>query len=154
MSLRKIRKKIQTVGACRRFPHTNHIPAWKAVAAAIGESQEQRILVQDLRPLPESLEWRLGQSYLRRSGNAAFIIDPEPVPFLINNDGMQSMRAAEILIAALDAAEAQGKRTTEIVTLELGIGVGLFARFFLDHFRQLCREAGKDYYERLHYILG
>ena len=40
----------------------------------------------------------------------------------------------------------------EIFVLELGIGVGLFARFFLDRFRELCRDAGKDWYDRLTYI--
>src|SRR5262249_10174813 len=34
----------------------------------------------------------------------------------------------------------------------LGIGTGLFARFFLDVFRDLCWRNGKDYYHRLTYI--
>jgi hypothetical protein len=38
------------------------------------------------------------------------------------------------------------------LVLELGIGVGLFARFFLNAFRQLCQQQGKDYYERLTYV--
>jgi hypothetical protein len=36
--------------------------------------------------------------------------------------------------------------------LELGIGVGLFARSFLDLFQRRCATAGKDYYRRLCYI--
>ena len=43
--------------------------------------------------------------------------------------------------------------TTQAGTvLELGIGIGLFARFFLDRFRELCACSGKDYYERLCYV--
>ncbi len=34
----------------------------------------------------------------------------------------------------------------------MGIGVGLFARYFLDHLRTLCRQHRTDYYERLTYI--
>src|SRR5207244_743617 len=36
--------------------------------------------------------------------------------------------------------------------LELGIGVGLFARYFLDWFRALCDREAKDYYDRLCYV--
>src|SRR5208282_107211 len=32
------------------------------------------------------------------------------------------------------------------------IGVGLFARYFLDNIRDLCRRHRKDYYDRLTYI--
>jgi tetratricopeptide (TPR) repeat protein len=38
--------------------------------------------------------------------------------------------------------------------LELGIGVGLFARFFLDEFQNLCLKNGEDYYDRLCYVAG
>ena len=38
--------------------------------------------------------------------------------------------------------------------LELGIGVGLFARFFLDAFKEKCAQEGKDYYHRLTYVAG
>src|SRR5262249_48628262 len=39
----------------------------------------------------------------------------------------------------------------EIHVLELGIGVGLFARYFLDHQQELRRQDQKDYYQRLIY---
>jgi tetratricopeptide (TPR) repeat protein len=38
------------------------------------------------------------------------------------------------------------------VVLELGIGLGLFARYFLDAFRDLCAERGANYYDRLTYV--
>src|SRR5262249_14254578 len=40
----------------------------------------------------------------------------------------------------------------DLFVLELGIGVGLFARYFLDALRDLCLQHGKDYYDRLTYI--
>lgn len=36
--------------------------------------------------------------------------------------------------------------------LELGVGIGLFARFFLDRFRELCIEHEQDWYDRLLYV--
>src|SRR5262249_33760886 len=40
----------------------------------------------------------------------------------------------------------------DLFVLELGIGVGLFARYFLDAFRDLCDRHHKDYYGCLTYI--
>jgi tetratricopeptide (TPR) repeat protein len=94
----------------------------------------------------------LGQEYLRLRGNKAFLSDVSPVPFVVNNDGTVSRNAAEVFFAALLAAEQQGTLEGEIFVLELGIGVGLFARFFLDTMRELSRRHKKDYYDRLTYI--
>jgi hypothetical protein len=41
-----------------------------------------------------------------------------------------------------------------LFVLELGISVGLFARFFLDPFKTLCASEGKDYYRRLTFVAG
>ena len=113
-------------------------------------------------PLAQSLERDLGQQYLRQRGNKAFISDSSPVPFVINNDGTLSRHAAEVFVASLIEADkkdphpqplsqgARGERG-EIHVLELGIGVGLFARYFLDHMQELSRQHKKDYYQRLTY---
>ena len=98
------------------------------------------------------LEWLLGQEYLRQRGNKAFLSDASPVPFVVNNDGALSVNAAEVFFASLVAADKGGELEDDIYVLELGIGVGLFARYFLDHVRELCRRNKKDYYERLTYI--
>src|SRR5688572_17238064 len=130
----------------------------KAAPTSLGEqvlahAQSGREVVQDFCPLADSLEWELGQEYLRERGNKAFISDAWPVPFVINNDGNLSRHAAEVLFASLLAAEKDGSLTErDIYVLELGIGVGLFARFFLDHFRDLCTSQKKDFYDRLCYI--
>ena len=109
-------------------------------------------MIQDFVPLAKSLEWELGQQYLRERGNKAFISDASPVPFVINNDGTLSRNTAEVFFASLMEAEKAGPLEEEIFVLELGIGVGLFARYFLDSFRDLCRTNKKDYYDRLCYI--
>ncbi len=126
--------------------------ATAAAERVLAHAQSGRDVVQDFVPLAESLEWELCQEYLRQRGNKAFISDASPVPFVINNDGALSRHAAEIFFASLQAADQNGTLEEEIVVLELGIGVGLFARFFLDALRELCRKHDKDYYHRLTYL--
>ncbi len=118
----------------------------------LAHAQAGREVVQEFVPLASSLEWILGQEYLRQRGNKAFLSDAAPVPFLVNNEGTLSKNAADVFFASLRDAEERGVLEDEIVVLELGIGVGLFARYFLDHLRTLCRQHKKDYYERLTYI--
>jgi tetratricopeptide (TPR) repeat protein len=120
--------------------------------AILAKAQSGRDVVQDFVPLADSLEWQLGQEYLRQRGNKAFLSDASPVPFVINNDGTLSRNAAAVFFASLVDAEEAGTLEEEIFVLELGIGVGLFARYFLDALRELCDKEKKDYYERLTYI--
>jgi len=121
-------------------------------ATILAKAQSSRAVIQDFVPLAESLEWQLGQEYLRQRGNKAFLSDASPVPFVINNDGTLSRNAAQVFFASLQDAEEKGPLEDDIFVLELGIGVGLFARYFLDTFRDLCQEHKKDYYDRLCYI--
>src|SRR5689334_24868250 len=99
-------------------------------ADILADAQAQRVVLQDFCPLAESLEWELGQEYLRERGNKAFISDASPVPFVINNDGTLSRAAAEVFFASLQAAAQKQPVQGDIFVLELGIGVGLFARYF------------------------
>ena len=118
----------------------------------LAHAQAGREVIQEFVPLAESLEWVLGQQYLRERGNKAFISDASPIPFVINNNGTLSRNAAEIFYASLVEAEKDGTLEDDIFVLELGIGVGLFARFFLDHFKDLCLKHRQDYYDRLCYV--
>src|SRR5262245_19660420 len=117
----------------KRAKSDEKLPA-KATSAEqlLANDQSSREVVQDFVPLAESLEWELGQRYLREAGNKAFISDSSPVPFLVNNDGTLSKNAATLFFENLRAAEKAGSLEESIYVLELGIGVGLFARFFLD----------------------
>src|SRR5437867_1729718 len=123
-----------------------------SAVAILAAAQSNREVIQDFVPLAESLEWQLGQEYLRQRGNAAFLSDATPVPYVINNDGTLSRHAADVFFASLQDAEEAGTLEEDIFVLELGIGVGLFARYFLDAFRGLCAQHKKDYYQRLTYI--
>jgi tetratricopeptide (TPR) repeat protein len=135
--------------------HTEPTAPGPALATSIlSEAQADRVLIQDYCPLADSIEWNLGQRYLHERGSGAFLGDASPVPYVINNDGTLSRHAAHVAFAAARAADQAGTLERDIFVLELGLGVGLFARFFLDTFRDLCDQHGKDYYDRLTYLAG
>lgn len=133
-------------------PFTSRWGSALSPADIIADAQGGRLLLEEYRPLTESLAWELGQQYWLQRGSQAFISDSDRVPFVVNNDGSLSMRAAELLFTSLQVAEEAGTVEEDIFVLELGIGVGLFARYFLDWFRHLCDAAGKDYFDRLCYV--
>jgi tetratricopeptide (TPR) repeat protein len=120
------------------------------LASLLGASQSDRAVLQDFTPLAASLEWELSGRYFSRRGSLAFLTAHIPVPYTVNNHGTPSRQAAEVFFAALTSGEIVSHG--EIVILELGIGLGLFARYFLDAFRDLCTQRGADYYDRLTYV--
>jgi tetratricopeptide (TPR) repeat protein len=103
-------------------------------------------LVQDYRPVAQSLEWQLSRLSWNREGINPFA--DNSVPYLVNNDGRLSADAAAVLFANCEEA---GSADSPIRVLELGAGSGLFARYFLDEFRDLCRRGSRDFYHRLLY---
>ncbi|VTR91661.1 tetratricopeptide repeat protein : Uncharacterized protein OS=Delftia acidovorans CCUG 274B GN=HMPREF9701_05386 PE=4 SV=1: TPR_16 [Gemmata massiliana] len=127
--------------------------SYRAGASSIvhlfGTAQSDRIVLQDFTPLADSLEWELGARYFARRGSDAFFTERVPVPFVVNNNGLHSRHAAEVLFSALTFDETP---VEQIIVLELGIGLGLFARYFLDAFRDLCIARGADYYDRITYV--
>src|SRR5271163_3274123 len=80
----------------------------------LAKAQSNRDIIQDFVPLADSLEWNLGQEYLRQRGNKAFLSDASPVPFVINNDGTLSRNAAEVFFASLIDADKKAPLEDEI----------------------------------------
>jgi hypothetical protein len=64
-------------------------------------AQGERLVIQDYCPFPQSIEWEFGQRYLGERGSKAFLHDLMPVPYVINNDGTLSLRAATLLFTSL-----------------------------------------------------
>ena len=112
--------------------------------------QTGRFEIQGFCPLANSIDWELGQLYWEKYG--CWALTGSDVPFLVNNDGNLSGGAADLLFTGLAEAEREGRLENKIFALELGVGLGLFARYFLDEFRRLCAQHEKDYYERLCYV--
>ena len=107
-----------------------------------------RHLIEDLRPMAQSLEWRLSAWSWARLGVRPFTSGE--VPYLVNNDGRLSRDAAALFFINCLETEPPGDR---IVVLELGAGTGLFARYFLDEIQLLCERESRDYYDRLRYLV-
>src|SRR5271154_2887413 len=103
----------------RLSPFATAVPVEsKSMAEAIlAKAQAGRAIIQDFVPLADSLEWQLGQEYLRQRGNKAFLSDASPVPFVINNDGTLSRNAAEVFFTSLLEAEKAGTLEPEIFVL-------------------------------------
>ena len=110
-----------------------------------------RTVLQEFRPLPESLYWELGHCFWQHLGVQSFL--GGRVPYRVTNDGNLSRKAATVLFDSLSAAAAGQPIDPNIRVLELGAGSGLFARHFLDEFQALCQERGRDYYDRLLYLV-
>ena len=105
-------------------------------------------LLQDYLPVAQSLEWQLARLYWNHDG--VFPFADGSVPYLVNNDGRLSADAAAVLFANCVEADPENG---PIRVLELGAGSGLFARYFLEEFRDLCREGNRDFYERLSFYV-
>lgn len=106
-------------------------------------------VLQDFRPLHESLEWVLLRAYYERVGAGAFIRGE--VPFGVTSSGQLSEDAAAILLASLESMPRAGG---PIRCLELGPGSGLFAKLLLDALRRRCGEQRRDYYDRIMLVLA
>ncbi len=116
-------------------------------AEAIGNASVRWQLIEDYRPIAESLECRLATLQWVRQGTLPFA--QGHVPFAVNNNGRLSENAAALLFAnCLETAPPD-----RILVLELGAGTGLFARYFLDEFRRLCERGSRDFYQRLSYYV-
>jgi tetratricopeptide (TPR) repeat protein len=122
----------------------------KSPAEALAQVATEPTEIEDFRPLGEGLEWRLAEAYWDQAGVLPFVRND--VPYLVNNSGRLSANAAALVLAAL--AEAPAPLPERIVMLELGAGVGLFARHFLDAFAAECRRANSNLYDRLTYVVS
>ena len=133
-------------------PSTSQAPFSEATAEpppATAPSAEP-VVLQDWTPLHRCLDWQLGQMAFQQRGSQAFTT--QEVPNLINQGGLAAYRSAEVLFAHCVELDSAGELEAEIVVMEMAIGLGLFAVQVLDRFAVLCREHGRDYYDRLTYL--
>jgi tetratricopeptide (TPR) repeat protein len=125
--------------------HLDGPVAGTAPDTALAGVQIERTMLQDYAPLDRSLEHLISQLAWSQAGVAAFSVDR--VPHAVTSGGNLSQAAARLFYA--HCAETNPAGTLEI--LELGAGIGLFARHFLDAFQDTCRSNGRDFYHRLMY---
>lgn len=107
-------------------------------------------MLEQYRPMGQSLDWELGQLFYLKRGHHGFL-DGE-VPYLVNNDGMLSTQAARLFFAGLEERRRTGAIPVKLQVLEFGSGSCLFARGFVRAFERICRQHGTDYCDRLWYV--
>jgi tetratricopeptide (TPR) repeat protein len=120
------------------------------VAISFGLPEAAGTVLQDFVPLAESLEWITGQRVWKLLGARAFFRGE--VPFRVTSCGPLPRAAALTLFRTLDRLDTAGEVPETVNVLEIGVGLGLFARAFLDQFQELCHRFAKDYYDRLCYV--
>jgi len=109
---------------------------------SLGKTTATQKIIQEFRPISQSLEWDLARLHWSKAGLLPFV--ENSVPFIINNSGRLSELAAAVLFNSCEESHSE-----KIQLLELGAGTGLFARYFLDAFKSACEQEGRDYYDRL-----
>lgn len=118
-------------------------------SAESAATSQGRVLLQDSRPIAQSLEWELSREYWRERGVTPFI--EAAVPYVVHNSGEAARAAAKVLLAACESLATRG---SPIRILELGAGIGLFARHLLDDFQELCRDQQLPHYEHLQFFVS
>jgi tetratricopeptide (TPR) repeat protein len=109
-------------------------------------------VIQDYCQICESIDWQLSRIYWSNIGVAAFTSGE--IPYVVTNEGSQAANAVDLFILSANAAASSGNLEPTIYVLELGVGVGLFAKLFLDFLEVKCRQLGVDYYDRTRYIVS
>ncbi len=105
------------------------------------------VLLQDWTPMSRCLDWRIGRMAWNVLGGQLFA--DGDVPTLAHDSGTHSKRCAALLFGWCKQQQAADALPERIVVVEYAIGTGLFLRYLLDAFAELCEEAGDDFYDRL-----
>ena len=107
----------------------------------------------------DSCIWRFNQLYWQALSHWEVATGREYEQSLPGGESdARNTEAARELILELfriwDELDARRALPEELYVLELGVGNGNQARTWLDEFVQLDRRHGREYYHRLHYLMG
>ena len=110
-------------------------------------------------PGRDSCIWRFNQLYWQALTHWEVATGREYEQSLPGGESdARNIEAARELILELfriwDELDARRALPEELYVLELGVGNGNQARTWLDEFLQLDRRHGREYYHRLHYLMG
>jgi hypothetical protein len=130
-----------------------------ALAERAGQAGAGRILLEPWQPASESCLWRFNTLYwqaLSRWEEATGREYEQALP-----GGRSEARDTGVagdlireLLRVWDELDARRALPEELYVAELGVGNGSQARTWLDTFAELDRLHGRDYYRRLHYLMG
>ena len=104
-------------------------------------------MIEEDRPLTESVEWRLSESYWNTHGTTGFV--QNEIPYTVTSSGALSANAARLLFLNCCVRAPSGP----VEVLEVGAGTGLFARLFLDEFARICERENKPFHRQMVYYV-
>jgi hypothetical protein len=120
---------------------------------------DQRVVLEPWVPGSESCIWRFNRLYwqaLSRWEQATGREYEQALPGG-ESDARNTAAATEMILelfAVWDELDARHALPEELYIVELGVGNGSQARTWLDTFAALDRGHGREYYRRLHYLMG
>jgi hypothetical protein len=130
------------------------------LARALARRQDPgRLYLEDWSPTSRSLIWSFNAIYWKHLNlwEAATGRGYEQALPGGESDARNTAAARETILelfATWDQLAARRALPDQLHVLELGVGNGNQARVWLEEFVRLDREQGKDYYRRLHYLMG
>jgi tetratricopeptide (TPR) repeat protein len=122
-----------------------------ALRDIIGGPEPSGPTIQEYRPFPQSLDWKLAKLYWNSLGPRAFANGD--VPYKVNNDGRASEDYCNLVLESLRSTSHSARADRTIYFVELGIGSGLFSKLFLDTLKHYSVAGGEDFYGRTKYLL-
>ncbi|MBV9547161.1 MAG: SAM-dependent methyltransferase, partial [Chloroflexi bacterium] len=124
-----------------------------------GASTSDHVALEDWRPGSRSLIWGFNSLYWKALGlweQATGKGYEQALPGG-QSDARNLQAARELILQLFDVWDGLANRRAlpeELYVLEIGVGNGNQARVWLDEFRRLDQEQGREYYTRLHYLMG
>jgi hypothetical protein len=130
-----------------------------ALSAAVRGGADDRVWLEPWVPGSGSCVWRFNALYWqaladweKSTGNGFEQALPGG-----ESDARNSAAAREVILDLFSSWDELASRRAlpeELYVIELGVGNGGQARTWLDEFVELDRRHGRDYYRRLHYLMG
>jgi hypothetical protein len=133
--------------------------AKEAIADHMAAGSSRRVVLEPWVAGRESCMWRFNTLYWQALSLWEKETGREYEQALPGGESdARNMEAARELILELfriwDDLDARRALPDELYVVELGVGNGNQARTWLDAFIELDRRHGRDYYRRLHYLMG
>jgi hypothetical protein len=130
-----------------------------ALSEAVHPAQGDRVWLEQWVPGSSSCVWRFNALYWQALAAWEKTTGKEYEQTLPGgaSDGRNSAAAREIILDLFSSWDELASRQAlpeQLYVIELGVGNGGQARTWLDEFIELDRRHGRDYYRRLHYLMG
>jgi hypothetical protein len=127
----------------------------------IGSSDDRdgRVVLDDFRPLRESLIWRFNHLFWERVGewesaSGRGFEAALPGGKSDANDPQAVADTVADFYRLLDDLAVHGQLPNEIYCLEIGVGSGQHPRLWLDAFKAMDDQRGSGYYSKLRFVFG